>query len=673
MSINPAEFAHPKTYRADIDGLRAIAVTSVVLFHAGIPVLSGGFVGVDVFFVISGFLIGQIVDAEIASGTFSFLNFYVRRAKRILPALMVLSGLVLLAGVFLLAPFEFKDYAKSGFAALIGLGNIQFYRSIDYFAHDAHFNPFLMTWSLGVEEQFYVFLPPLLLLLYRVLPKARLAAVLLLSALSLATSILMTKTHPDAAFYLLPARAWELGVGVALAMWLRDRGGRPLPRSPRQADVMALVGLAAILLPVVIFSERTPFPGSAAIWPVLGAALLLAAQGSWINTRVLASSPFRIIGLLSYSWYLYHWPFMAFTRIVSFDPPSPWLLSLMALLSLGAAWLSWRFVETPFREIGKSANPLRILAAYGGAVGGLSAVFLGIWISNGLPGRLPDQAPSVDRLLAEQRANNCLVTYGQTEPDMSSKCWPNGARVALLGDSHAGALHTALRADLASNGIGLAALTKASCPSFAGIARHSAKYPRHGWECAAFNATAQAAILNDPDIDTVILTGLWMAVAFPSAGDRNIASDGGALPPHADDLDLLRIAIEDTIRQFTGAGKQVLLLSDAPLLNFPPVRQLQNDYLPLRDHLQALITQGSRIEAGVVDRAERVKDQDAINAVLAEVATEIDGARYRDISEAFCTATQCRMKSPEGQSFYVDSQHLSRSGAQQVFAYLALF
>lgn len=351
-------------YRADVDGLRAVAILAVVLFHAHVPMFTGGFVGVDIFFVISGFLIGGIVFRDVERERYSFATFYARRAKRILPALIAMSLVVTAIAVVLLQPNELADFAKADAAALVGSANIRFWALEHYFHSDWQTNPLVMTWSLGVEEQFYLFLPPLMLLVHRFTPRLMGLVILGLSLLSLALSVHWTKSAPNAAFYLLPGRAWELGVGVLVALWQERTRGR---MRRRVAQRLSLIAMAAMLAPIALFDEHTRFPGFAALLPVLGTAALIMTEPGTINRVLLASPPMRFIGLVSYSWYLWHWPLMVFAPIALGHPLSPAMTAWVVAFSFVVAVASWRFVEMPFRRPTTLPNP-KLLLRYGAAL-----------------------------------------------------------------------------------------------------------------------------------------------------------------------------------------------------------------------------------------------------------------------------------------------------------------
>ena len=336
-------------YRADIDGLRAVAVLPVVLYHAGVLGMSGGFLGVDVFFVISGFLITSIIATEISEHRFSLLSFYERRARRILPALTVVVLSTFAVGWVLLVPSEYKSLGQSALASALFLSNVYFTLTLDYFAPAAEFSPLLHTWSLAVEEQFYLFYPPVLALLFAWRGiRAALWAVAGISGLSLAAAVVMLPVKPDWVFYLIFFRAWELGIGAVLALSFF-----PVPRRRLLREIIAITGLLAILVPVFLYDSSMPFPGIAAVPPVFGAAAIIyigkESLGSTVN-KILAHRSLVWIGLISYSLYLWHWPILAFFRIGREHVSLPLDVGLLAVaVSVGVAWVSYRVIEYPFR------------------------------------------------------------------------------------------------------------------------------------------------------------------------------------------------------------------------------------------------------------------------------------------------------------------------------------
>lgn len=331
-------------YRPEIDGLRAIAVIPVILFHAGLTLFSGGYVGVDVFFVISGYLITSILIGELEQDNFSIIRFYERRARRILPALFfVMLCCIPFAWKWML-PSELKDFSQSVVSVVFFASNILFWREEGYFAPAAEMKPLLHTWSLAVEEQYYVLFPIFLLLAWRFGRRSVFWSICAIAALSLAASEWSWRNAPSANFYLAPTRAWELLAGSICAFLLSGR-------EPRASNALSLAVLGLIVFAIFYFDDSTPFPSVYALAPVLGTALIIlfGGSGSWA-ARLLSTRSFVGIGLISYSAYLWHQPLFAFARIRSVLEPSPELMMALAALSLVLAYFSWRYVETPFRK-----------------------------------------------------------------------------------------------------------------------------------------------------------------------------------------------------------------------------------------------------------------------------------------------------------------------------------
>lgn len=470
-------------YRPDIDGLRGIAVLATVLYHAAIPGVPGGFAGIDVFFVISGYLIGGIVFRDVERRQFSVLDFYARRARRILPALLTVTLATLLAGVAILSPDELRVAARSGVAALFGGSNLVFWRRTDYFQPAAEFDPFLMTWSLGVEEQFYLVLPAILILARLRSRGTVLVTVAALTLGSLALSIIATPIKPQGAFYLLPTRFWELGTGVVLAIATIDRApGLP----PWAREAMAAAALAGLIATIILIDDSVPFPGYAAILPVLATAALIGSEGSWIGRRVLAAAPIAGLGLISYSWYLWHWPMMAFARLIAAGDPRSAVLPLVVVLSLGIAFVSWRYVEQPFRR--RTLPSGRILLAYSAALAAAAALPLALLQARGWPQRIGPDDAVLAALQPARRERMCLANGRSDRPVAKPRCDTpgNGARVALWGDSHANALAPAVRTRAQRAGLGFVQLTKGACPPLLGATRRSPGLPAHWRKCADF-------------------------------------------------------------------------------------------------------------------------------------------------------------------------------------------
>src|SRR5882757_3999150 len=336
------------SYRPEIDGLRAIAVLGVLLFHAGFSAFSGGYAGVDVFFVISGYLITRNILTRMDAGRFSYVGFFINRVRRLFPALLTTIGVSFLIGALLFPPPHMKKLAEAAIVSILSVANIYFWSEASYWDIESAFKPLLHLWSLSVEEQFYLFWPPMLLLASRANNK-RLARLVLLTALGL-TSLLfagfLSWHHPRATFYWMPWRAFEFMIGAAV-IWLEiivTPRGRLLP------EIMAGAGLVLIIVPFLSFNDYTPFPLPGALLPCIGTALLIWAGGSCLTSKLWTNRPIIWIGRISYSLYLVHWPLIIFYTYWRFAPPTQFEQIGLVIASIALAVPLHTFVEKRFRR-----------------------------------------------------------------------------------------------------------------------------------------------------------------------------------------------------------------------------------------------------------------------------------------------------------------------------------
>lgn len=435
-------------YRREIDGLRAVAVLPVILFHAGFSWFSGGYVGVDVFFVISGYLITTILLTDLERGSFSIAKFYERRARRILPALFfVMLCCIPLAWMWML-PSQFKDFSQALIAISFFVSNVLFWQKSGYFAPAAEENPLLHTWSLAVEEQFYIVFPIMLLLLWRFGRRSVFHTVILLSAISFLAAELGWRVEPNATFYLLHSRAWELGVGAACAFLLHDR-------PQRTNSALAALGLALIIYSVIAYDALTPFPSIYALAPVGGTALVILYGSSSTLTARLLSTKFMVgVGLISFSAYLWHQPLLAFARILSLSHPEWEIMLLLSVASLGLAYLTWRFIEQPFRRKGIGALPSRKAIFTAASLGSIGFIAFGFYghASDGRFGPWSRQNPELAAtyVLLENTVKEKLdgpdlgecqfitVDFEDENLEKIRRCRDtHGSGIAIIGDSHA--------------------------------------------------------------------------------------------------------------------------------------------------------------------------------------------------------------------------------------------
>ncbi|MFN6933737.1 MAG: acyltransferase family protein [Tsuneonella sp.] len=385
MTTTPPGLAR-NDYRPEIDGLRAISVMSVIVYHANANVLAGGFLGVDVFFVISGFLITRHIYADLSVDRFSLAEFYLRRVRRIAPALLFVCALATPFAFWLLLPDDLQNYGQSLFASIASVNNILLWLTTDYFSLGTAFKPLVHTWSLGIEEQYYVLVPIALALAWRAGRRSGVVAVLLVgSLLSIVAMELWREADPSGNFYLLPSRFWELGLGGIAGLY-RERWNAATPPVLRQG--IAALSLAGVTLPMVFYSEAMNLPSLATLLPVAGAMGVLVFCTSNGVGSILAVRPAVGLGLISYSAYLFHQPVFAFLRAAQLEEVSPLQLYLATAVVLVLAYLSWRFVELPFRD--RRRMPNRTLVIWTGTSATvLAGIGLALHFTSGVPGRFP--------------------------------------------------------------------------------------------------------------------------------------------------------------------------------------------------------------------------------------------------------------------------------------------
>ncbi len=636
-----------------------MAVVSVMLYHAGFQLFSGGFVGVDIFFVISGYLIGGIIYGDMKDGAFSFASFYTRRVRRILPALLTVLAVVLLGGILLFTPIELGRLGGSAVASVTGLSNVLFWQETDYFAPGADRNPLLMTWSLSVEEQFYVLLPLTFLAMRRWARRYLTASVALLCLASLALSFVATETSPAAAFYLLPTRAWELGAGVLLAIDENDRGTLA-ERFPRLSAALPVLGLAMILVAIFLFDYRTPFPGLAAIIPVLGAVLIIAGKNGMVKA-LLSLQPILFIGLISYSLYLWHWPILAGMRLVANRTVHDHLADLSGseaatalIAALVLASITWRFVEVPFRRSRLTGRHLLIASVAAALAIGLPAAAMAVY-----PATLSPY--SGEGITSDKGNRNCIVGYGDSNLPTKSQCNPEGATIALLGDSHANALALGLRDWAANHNRAVAEVTKSACPPLVGFTSPNIMQPHHARDCAIFNRAALKRVTAANDIKLVVITGYWSAYIDEASIVRN--GDYADRQSAGTNERNLFAGLEREIAALRAAGKDVLLLGDVPTYRFNVPTELLAAEIPLRKRVSEM-TVGPRIKSGKVAAVKTVSDK--ANAAIERLAHRDTGIQAILLAPLLCRNGSCDVAVGR-QSLYIDNNHLSAAGAKLVF------
>jgi len=496
-------------YRADVDGIRALAVTAVVVFHAFPGILPSGFVGVDIFFVISGFLISRIIFESLEKQKFSLLDFYARRVRRIFPALSVTLICCLLAGWVLLLPNDYAVLGKHVLAGATFVSNIVLYQETGYFDQASVIKPLLHLWSLGIEEQFYILYPLILAALW----KARKATGWLIVTLiftSFVFSIYLLNTDNSAAFYSSLSRFWELSTGglLALQQFKTASSQTSCCDNVFMRHWASFLGLGAVLVAVTLLSNHALFPGYWALLPVVGTALLLwSGPKAFINRHIFSNRILVWVGLISYPLYLWHWPLLTFARIDTGEPLSRTIRLLLLVLSVVLAWLTYRFIELPFRRRSPSKAQLLVLVSMMTMTG---LIGLGVYLAGGIASRMPNFIQQLSALKFDEakltRVGTCFLLLGQPSSDFGGckdDTVPERKTLLLIGDSHSSHLYPGL-IDRFGQSVNVIQRTAGGCPPLFGRQTDSISS-----FCKDINHYTQRLILNThPEI--VVLAANWI-------------------------------------------------------------------------------------------------------------------------------------------------------------------
>ncbi len=619
----PAAVAMPRAgYRADIDGLRALAVLAVILTHAGASGFAGGFVGVDVFFVISGYLIHRDLKRRVGAGRLSPFAFYGRRLRRTLPALFAACAATLALSTLLLMPGELDEMAHSLAGAVLLVPNIVFLTQTGYFDQAASAKPLLHTWSLGVEEQFYLFAPLLALGLARLAAGRRRLALVGLFALALGFAVVLRGQAPAAAFYLMPARVFEFLCGAAVA-----EGIVPVPRTPWRAEAVAGLALAGLAASVALFSEALPHPGWPTLLPCVATAALIHVGSTrpTLAGRLLGLRGLAWLGLISYSLYLWHWPILVLARAADL-PRTPTWLGGEAILLLAVSALSWRFIEQPFRVPGsRSHRHAAVVIPLGCVVlAGCAVLVIGL---RGLPQRFPPDVASVAGYYGYRdakpfREGQCFITSKDRLADYDRGTCLALARdrpnVLLLGDSHAAHLWTGLRD--AWPGVNFLQATASGCKPVLG-ATGSAR-------CTVLMDEMLARFVPAQRLDGLVIAGLW-----EEADVAPLVATATAMKPHVG---------------------RVVVFGPMPRYDQPAATLIARS---LRNHdLDAV---SGHLVPGVAELDARMR------TALAPVAS------YLSPYDAICGAGRCRLFASAGVPMQFDYHHLTAPGAAVLMAGIA--
>ena len=607
-------------HRNDIDGLRAVAVLPILLFHAGVTALPGGFLGVDIFFVISGYLITGILQRDMDAERFSLWRFYQRRAVRIFPALFAMLLTVLAVGWAVMLPNELARLGVSAASAAAFVSNIRFWQAVDYFGGVAETKPLLHTWSLGVEEQFYLFFPLLLLGIHKWLPRLLVPTLWLAVIGSFALGLVVPDRYAAASFYLIPTRAWELGLGGLVALGAFPRLGT----GGRQAA--AAVGLAMILASIVAIDASWSIPSPWSLPSCLGAALLIAYGEGAATSRLLTPLPMRWVGAISYSLYLWHWPVITFWRLTHSMTLRPAETVGLVAASLAAGALSHYLIEQPVLRRYRS-DPRAKRIALAGLVGVLATALVSLGVARFGPEwiRLSpdvrrvaawDAYPGSPEQIAQFREGTCFASgqNGRFDHDYCLKLSDTKRNVVLLGDSHAAHYWRPLQQRFPA--INLIQATASSCVPTIGTEGQK--------RCTDLGGRVLGPLIDTGRIDRVVLAGRWRDEHAPK--------------------------LLETIRYLQRKGVKVIVLG--------PIVEYQGEFPDLL---------AREMKAGPVDEMDhyRVRELDDVDRRLEALIRPM-GATYVSTREAECPGGKCALTAPDGVPLHFDYGHFTPSGAAWV-------
>jgi peptidoglycan/LPS O-acetylase OafA/YrhL len=625
---------HNDAYRRDIDGLRAIAVLSVVVFHAFPELLPGGYVGVDVFFVISGYLISGVICGQLARDRFSFADFYARRIKRILPALLVVLAACYAFGWITLLPDEYKQLGKHIAAGMGFVSNFALWNEAGYFDASAAAKPLLHLWSLGIEEQFYLAWP-LALWVFAKMRRSAFWLVVAVGTISFAINLATVHLSPVAAFYSPLSRFWELQLGCLLALLMRNWEPHKNPMPRKFADGLSIAGVVALALSIALFDTDLAFPGAWALLPTVGTFLLIASgPDGWFNRHVLSRNGLVWIGLISYPLYLWHWPILSFASIIEIGTPPAWVRVAAVLASGALALATYLFVERPIRFGPPRSFKVPALV--------VSSVFVGVigyatFARSGLPMRFPPEVQAIANFQYEFKTDarypDCWVSAKQPFDGFAPFCSvaAAGSDVTVLwGDSHAARLYPGLKSVLGDK-IALSQFTRDACPPLLGVAAPI---------CIESNAWVLAQIARIQP-RTVILFAAWTHYQVdwqkPSASKAALAA---------------------TIAELQKAGVgNIVVIGPAPVWKGGLPKLMYQAWTEARPFhsIPERLTTGLDPNVFAADRQLRVE-------------LPLQDVTYVSATDVFCTNGGCLTHTPDGAARLVtwDSGHLTTDGAALV-------
>jgi len=636
------------SYRPEIDGLRTVAVLPVILFHGGFSFFSGGYVGVDVFFVISGYLITSILLKELETNRFSIQKFYERRARRIMPALFFVVFSCIPVAWILMLPEELKYFGQSLVSVATFSSNIYFWLTTNYFSAGAEEIPLLHTWSLAVEEQFYFIFPLLLAFFWKYGVSRLLGIVVFLATISILLSEFAWRSNSIANFYLLPTRGWELLFGAVLAFPLFKSISRN--QNLHVKNVLSNLGLSAVLFSIVYFDKNTPFPSLYALVPVIGTCLIICfATEKSLSGKILSSKPFVAIGLISYSAYLWHQPLFAFSRIASEHEPSQLLMIALSISSLLLAYISWKYIEAPFRdsELIKS-NTIFIFSGFGI----FSLLLIGLTLNYGYG--VKAQGTLYEDFLKNEDATS--PNYGLLYPGCNafdgkfSVCATKPtAEIFLWGDSFAAHLTQLFETDER----GLVQATMSSCfPNTSFTPYEKSGAYSQGWakKCHKFSNDALQFALASKHIKFIVISSTY---TWPLNSDF---SYDGKLSRSVTDQEYLE-AIAKDLKSLRLSGKKVIVVGPTPTSSEKSLKCAKRLLLD-RNYNEIL-------EEEAINQCDFSHLPNKVDLFLKDLS-KISGTAIFDPRSVLCDKNNICSVLVDGLPVYKDWGHLSPYGARRI-------
>ena len=652
-------------YRPEIDGLRAVAALAVVIFHLDKSLLPGGFLGVDIFFVISGFLISSIINRQVIAGEWSFKEFYIRRLRRLAPALLVVCFLTLIAASLIASPTRLQEIGRSGLFSALYVSNIDFWQQSGYFDVGAVYKPLLHTWSLSVEEQFYLVWPVLIFFVLKRSSRALLITFSSLFIISLCGALIYNKTDASAVFFLMPFRIYEFALGALLIFILPYFKGHGL-----KSDGLRIIGSILLFVPLFVMTGNESNLPFWSLIPCIGAVLIILAGTEGVTQSVYTNELSRFFGKISYSLYLVHWPLITLYFLATFSPLTlAWKITLFGA-SVGLGWLLYKYVETTFRHSknknktagSRSRSTIMIWGSATLAVAALGFVFIA---TKGLPKRL-DKTQTLLIATANSKQISCPKSeerpfYRSCQTKLSTTGKTN---IVLLGDSHAGASRTGFSNFADNKKLNGKIVYNMGTLPLLDVVPFRGTRPRTDWKNAA-KAAIEIATEDKPDL--VILIGRWSLPyhttrpGFEAQRPGFLAKSTKVKPTIESSRQALSYGLETTLSHFQNNGIPVLIVGQVP-----------HNGVDLRDCMlrPKLILGQNEENCSYFSAKEWASRTEPVDQLIREAIRKVGHGTFVSSTPFFCNNREVCLIAKDGKLLYFDDDHLSVHGANFLFSNL---